>query len=156
MNLNDLANRMDTLAKNVPVAASNLAKQVATVVHTDLAQVTPVDTGAAMSNWQVSLNAPVTGAADPFVPSPRGRMIGGKWTHTVDPQITHQSNIGPALDAAKLIIEAKQPGEAIFITNNVPYIQPLDEGHSSQIPSGFVDRSLILAKDFIARAKLSL
>lgn len=30
-------------------------------------------------------------------------------------------------------------GDTIYITNNLPYIKRLNEGHSSQAPSGFID-----------------
>jgi hypothetical protein len=118
-----------------------------------LTEVTPADVGDAISNWQVSIEAPARGVIPAFAPSPRGRMIHGKWTHTVDPQITRSNNAPIAQAKAQAILEGKQPGQSIFITNELPYIKKLDSGSSDQAPAGFFDRALIVGKLALDKAK---
>lgn len=149
----DLATSMETLKAGLPTRGSQLAKAVATAIEKDLTQVTPADVGDAISNWQVTLNEPAIGTVSAFSPSPRGRMIQGKWTHAVDPAITRSNNAPAAQAAALAVIEAKQPGESIFITNSLPYIKKLDSGSSDQAPAGFFDRALIVGKVALEKAK---
>jgi hypothetical protein len=140
----DLALFTDQLANKLGGAASAVAKDVATTVLTDLIQVTPVDTATALSNWRVTLNTPASGVIPAYNPSPRGRIKDGVWVHTVDPVLTAQANAQPTFDAGDSVIKSKQPGQDIFITNNVPYVPELDRGSSTQSPAGFVDRAVIL------------
>jgi len=69
--------------------------------------------GRAQSNWLASINTPNTKA--------------GKNTTR----------------SASDTVQAKMAGfkieDTIFITNNVPYITELNNGHSTQAPAGFVD-----------------
>lgn len=37
----------------------------------------------------------------------------------------------------------------IWISNNVPYIERLDEGHSQQAPEGFTDHALMLTRLYV-------
>lgn len=142
--LNDLANQMDQLANNLGGAANQVAKDVASTILTDLTQVTPIDTGLAVSNWQVTLDTPATGVIPAYNPSPKGRVKNGVWEHAVDPSLTAQSNVQPTFDAGNNVIQNKQPGQDIYIANNVEYIPELDSGSSNQAPAGFVDRAIIL------------
>lgn len=75
---------------------------------------TPVDTGRARNNWQVTINEPATGEKNDTQASASG--------------VSTINNV--------LI------GQTIFITNNVPYIIFLEEGSSGQAPAGMVDISL--------------
>lgn len=75
---------------------------------------TPVDTGFARAQWSVSRNAPKAGS-------------GG-----VDPS-------GAATIAAgAATIESVRAGDRVYITNNAPYINRLEWGHSQQAPNGMV------------------
>lgn len=42
----------------------------------------------------------------------------------------------------------------IFVSNNVPYIQPLNNGHSLQAPAGFVQIAVLKAVDNAKKFKL--
>jgi hypothetical protein len=155
-NLNDLADFIDGLNVKIPVATNEIKKSAGRVILQDLTQVTPADTGAAISNWQASSDEPNIAVVPPYAPSPRGRMINGVWTHSADPTATAQANAPATVDAGEFIIDAIEPGHPLFITNNVPYIGVLNDGSSTQTPAGFVDRALILARSVIDRAKLLL
>lgn len=75
---------------------------------------TPVATGRARGNWQASINMPASGTLDKLSPS-GGEVI---------------------TEAAGSISAAV--GERYFLVNNLPYIQRLEYGHSSQAPAGMV------------------
>jgi len=156
MTLEELAVQMEQLPSRIEAASSQVAKDVATAVAFDLFNVTPVDVGDAMSSWIVTVGQPAFENRKAFAPSPKGRMIGGRWTHTVDPTITFQNNIGPAMDVTKTTLSAKAPGEPIYINSNNEYIGVLDSGTSEQQPAGFIDRALIVGKSVASSAKLKL
>lgn len=162
-----LANDMEALDAKLGLFGNQTAEDVASTILTDLTQVTPVDTGEALSNWIVTLDAPALGGLvlAPFVPSPKGRMVRpfkargassphGVWVHAVDPAITAQANAPQTMQSGLAVIKTKQPGQTIFITNNAPQIETLDQGSSKQAPAGFVERAIILGEQVTKNAKL--
>lgn len=155
-NLNDLAIQIDTLNEHVPLAAGELKKDAVRAIVKGLTEVTPADTGGAISNWLVSNDLPEIAIVPPFAPSPRGRMVNGKWMHSVDPEVTAHANVSPTQEAAEAAIEASLPGQSLFIANSLPYIEKLDQGSSTQAPYGFVDRAVILGRSIVDRAKFLL
>ena len=86
---------------------------------------TPVDTGWARANWIAQIGSPVTEAA-------------GSPENVGEASSAQSAGLGSVL-AYKL---ARGP---VFISNNVPYIIRLNEGHSKQAASGFVQAAIQLA-----------
>lgn len=87
---------------------------------TRLVQKTPVDTGRARANWQVTI----------------GRAAKGVVQDT-----DAQSNLGggsKTTDKGIAALSALKPHQVVFITNNVPYIRRLEDGHSKQAPQGML------------------
>lgn len=80
---------------------------------------TPVDIGRARGNWFPSLNTPATGTTDKTDP-------GGS----------------AALAAINSVVGSARLGDTVWLTNNLPYILPLENGHSKQAPDGMVDINL--------------
>jgi hypothetical protein len=121
------------LAASVVKNADKTVRTVAIVADQALVMATPVDTGRARANWIAGL-----GSASSSV------------TDAVDK--TGQSAIN---QAAGVISQYRGgPGAAIHITNNLPYIQTLDEGSSVQAPAGFVRLALKKAADAVDGAEL--
>lgn len=82
---------------------------------------TPVDTGWARSNWVPSIGRAFDGVAN-------------------DPsRVSTAEQESGSLEVAGYLDFAW--GD-LFITNNVPYILPLNEGHSAQAPAGFVQAAI--------------
>lgn len=83
-----------------------------------IVQRTPVDTGRARGNWTVSI-----GAAD------------GSVTANLDP-----GGAGAIADGNAVLaqFENYEGFPSIFIQNNLPYIERLEDGYSSQAPGGMV------------------
>jgi hypothetical protein len=76
---------------------------------------TPVKTGRARSNWHASHNAPdYRTGSEPVTPD----LAIARETPTV---------------------EAGQPYTISYVTNALPYIQALEDGHSKQAPEGMLE-----------------
>ena len=75
---------------------------------------TPVDTGRARGNWQFSEGRPASGESSSF----------------------DVSGLATISNAATAISVAEVGKQDWFIANNVPYILPLEFGHSKQAPNG--------------------
>lgn len=140
--LADLANRMDKLAASLTMEASRCAVEAAVAIVEDLAYKTPVDTSAALSNWQGSLEMPNLNEIEPYYPGSKGS--------------TKLRSARGTVETLKLELENKKFGQTIYITNNVEYIRKLNDGSSKQEPAGFVERAVLIGRKSIKRFKLKL
>ena len=105
-------------------------KRAATTLLQQLVANTPIQTGQARANWQASI-----GSADTS-------FIGGPKSIHPPNSIDYAGYEG----RATAVIQGWTSGETIFITNNAPYIQRLNDGYSSQAPAGFVESAVSQAK----------
>ncbi|WP_018527495.1 hypothetical protein [Alkalispirochaeta alkalica] len=81
---------------------------------------TPVDQGRARGNWQASTGSPIETEIE-----------------RADP------DGGATIEEAIPVIEGWEvENVAIYLSNNVPYIVPLEDGHSDQAPHGMVKITL--------------
>jgi len=102
-------------AKTVPDKVTELQKKIVLEALRRLVQKTPVDTGRARGNWQVTIGNPAGGQLD-----------------TTDAD-------GQATIAAGLAAIAGLPDyQVVWISNNVDYIENLEHGHSQQAPEGML------------------
>jgi len=86
-------------------------------VHQRIVQKTPVDTGRARSNWLASIGSPATG------------------TVGASPSLTVQ--------ARRVFNNKSVPfGTNLYIANNLPYIERLNQGYSKQAPMHFVEMAI--------------
>ncbi|MCY1553030.1 hypothetical protein D9M68_894720 [compost metagenome] len=106
----------------------------------DLAYKTPVDTSNALSNWQLTLDSPATDEIKPYFPGHMGS--------------TQRASAAQTVNEARSRLGAKKPGQPIYITNNVPYIEQLNNGSSKQAPAGFVERSILIGRKLIAKFRI--
>lgn len=79
---------------------------------------TPVLSGRARGNWQVSVGAPVTG------------------------ELEREDKSGSAALADAEQSTPPGAGQLTYIANNLPYIQSLEEGSSKQSPEGMVRKNV--------------
>jgi hypothetical protein len=93
--------------------------QMATIeFHRQVTISTPVDTGRARWGWNITVNAPSTTVPPPGIyPMP-----------TIDQHIENP-------------IDSITVTDAIYITNNVPYIKRLNAGYSKNHPARFVEQA---------------
>lgn len=136
----DLAADLETRRDVLPQQASQAAVILAQNVLKDLGAVTPVDTTKAVSNWQVTLDAPAATERDAYYPGVQGD--------------THAASAQAMLYAGNQVLSEKQPGQKVYITNNVDYIENLNNGSSKQAPAGFVERSLLVGRNVIQNIQL--
>lgn len=131
-NLNDLAASMEARAKKIQTAASDAAVKVALGILNTLVFRTPVDTSRALSNWQVSTDAPIGSYIQAYSPGYLG--------------YTQLASAQSAISVGTMNLEKKKPGQTIYIVNNTPYIRGLNSGSSKQAPAGFVEASVLIAR----------
>ncbi|UAG58578.1 hypothetical protein Kaya_041 [Pseudomonas phage Kaya] len=136
----DLADRLEKKAKAIDEAASQNAVDTALAIVGDLAYKTPVDTSQALSNWRVTLDSPATGTIAPHYPGLQGS--------------SQRASAAETINAAKSVLANKKPGQAIFITNNLPYIRRLNDGYSAQAPAGFVERAVLIGRKMRKKFKI--
>lgn len=130
-----LATRFRKLADDIPKKANDRTKQCAIAVLDDLTWNTPVDVSTALSNWQVGIGSPVSGEVPAHIPGFMGSTRG--------------ASVRANIELGRRRIEARQPGQPIYLSNLLPYIRPLNDGHSSQQAAGFVQRAVMVGRLFL-------
>mgnify|MGYP004696036189 FL=1 len=90
-------------------------------------QGTPVDTGWASANWWPAVGTAPTGNTG----TPEQGSVGGR-------QVQQAAGV-------EQVLSYTLSTTPIYITNNVPYINRLNNGWSQQSPAGFVDRAVQVA-----------
>lgn len=90
-------------------------------ITANLIEDTPVDTGWARANWVPSIGRPTRGVEGSRENVTRSRQEAGQ--------------------ARVLGFDIRRTG-IVYVTNNVPYIEALNDGSSSQAPAGFVETDI--------------
>jgi hypothetical protein len=140
-NLKAFNRGLDKFAKRIDAKALLFQKKVAFMVlgafleipgagiraHSGVIQFTPVDTGRAVGNWQVSIGAPATGE----VPNTFGAGGSGK----ASAQAFAAKNGVQGMAGLKV-------GQSIWICNNLPYIVVLNDGGVNRTAHHMVERAL--------------
>jgi len=129
------ASRIRRRARDLPERVDRVVRETALICDRDLVLGTPVDTGRARSNWQVSVGVGETEAIPAYAEGDAGS--------------TGAANAQAALAQGQAAIGSRQPGQSIFITNNLPYIGRLNDGYSAQAPAGFVQVAVQNAVEFV-------
>lgn len=107
-------------ARRIPVdMLVPFQKKIVLTVFRNIVFRTPVDTGRARGNWQVTISQPAETVVD-------GKDKSGAIV-----------NRNAAAD-----LQALLPFQTAWITNNLPYIQRLEDGYSTQAPGGMVQVAL--------------
>ncbi len=120
----------DFYRHTVPEKHDKIVKKIAMQVLEGVVKGTPVDTGRARGAWTVT-----TGSPSEEVPPMKEGHIPEKKAETE----VRTETIGKGTD----IIKAAKPAkEVIWIANNVPYIEELEDGSSKQSPAGMLESTL--------------
>lgn len=80
---------------------------------------TPVDTGRARGNWFATIDTPSDQVTDS----------------------QSKSGIRP-IGKARTTADKSKLGQSFYLTNNLPYIERLENGYSGQAPEGMVERTV--------------
>jgi hypothetical protein len=149
--MNQLASFCTDLIDRIPVAANKRKSDAVLSIENALTQTTPIDEGYAISNWQVTRNTPAREVIEPYAPS----EMGVHDHHVHGPVGGGPLNAAGAMNAARTALQDVKPGETVYISNPLPYIEVLNvDGTSDQASPGFVERSITLGVDVAGRAKL--
>ena len=121
-------------------------KSVARIGNREVVRATPVDTGLARSNWIASPGAPASfSRSTPFAPLPQG---------TDSRKFNETANANAAIQENERAIDQRQSEQVLNITNNVSYVQRLNDGSSVQAAAGFVQRAIQASR--IAASRLMI
>lgn len=121
---------MGSLGAQIAQEADRTVRAAALAADQAVVLATPVDTGRARSNWLVELDAPARTTIEAYAPGSEGSTAG--------------ANSNAALSQAQPVI-ASYDGDrntGIAISNNLPYIGPLNSGSSRQAPANFVGKAV--------------
>lgn len=130
--LEEFSRRATIIAAGVVKNFNKSIRKAALVADQVAILATPVDTGRARANWIASIGAPATEADR--APDKSGQV---------------------ALNEAQRVVARYAPGQGgIYITNNVEYIEPLDQGSSSQAPNGMTAQAIQAATMAVRNIKI--
>lgn len=132
----NLENRIVDLEKEINKTTVNIAL----LILADLVDHTPVDTSNALSNWQVSLINPVDNSINPYFAGRFGS--------------TEVQSSRAAYDAGKRVLVGRKLGDKIYISNLADYIVYLNRGTSAQAPAGFVERAVLIGRNYLKNVKI--
>ncbi len=124
------ATSMRKRAERLPTLASDVAVAGAKAVVKEWVDVMPVDTSEALSNTQVGIGSRPTGPVQPHFAGRYGSTRG--------------SSGGRVIQESNTALEAKRPGQTIYISNTAAHIGDLDRGTSKQFGGGFIPAALIV------------
>lgn len=122
-NLRQLNKNFDKIAKSLGLTVVTVQKKLAFDIFADIVADTPVDTGRAMNNWNISVGTSDRSTTDKG--GSEGGIKGGK------------------RGEAAAALAGLRPFSTVWISNSLPYIVFLNEGSSDQAPSGWVERNVI-------------
>lgn len=100
-------------AQKAGTSLDETVRAVTVELFTGIIVTTPIDTGRARGNWQTTTQTPASGEVD---------------------------RLGVMESMAEVAAKAGGAGSITYLTNNLPYIIPLEEGHSDQAAPGAMVR----------------
>lgn len=114
----------------VRISHRTLCRRLALGIDQRLVLNTPVDTGRARSNWLASVGTSRSDTIEEYVPNSKEKA----------------GELGPnaiaAIQQADAALKTCPDFPVIYLANNLPYIQRLNEGSSVQAPAGFVEAAI--------------
>jgi hypothetical protein len=131
--LNKFAQRIRRVGDRIATNADKMTRKAALAIDATVVLATPVDTGRARGNWQVELDNAKEGTVEPQDRSGQAAINQGKG-------VIAQYN--------------GDTSKEIHITNNLPYIGKLNEGHSAQAPAAFVEKAVMVGVEAVRGSKL--
>lgn len=138
--LRGFAKRINKLGIDIEKNADTLVRKTAITVVSSVVLATPVDTGRARANWRTALGSAERGVREPFAKGKKGS--------------TGSQNISGVISETQSVVAGYKGAGSVFISNNLPYIGPLNTGTSDQAPAGFVETAVMNGVRAIRQAKV--
>lgn len=132
-------------AKKAGDNADKVVRKVVLDIGRSLVEKTPVGNP---DLWQNPDNKP-----DGYV----GGHARANWSHSIGVQVIQEFDVvdatgGASIDRIISSVPIKAAGKVHYIQNSVPYIQALEDGHSTQAPAGMVAITQTEFQDYIQKA----
>jgi len=105
---------LNAFQRKLGIAPLLVVKKIAFQLHDDIVVRTPVDTGRARSNWNIAIG------------------------DNPDLSTKEEYAYHAAAASKKSVLTTMSVLDRIWITNSLPYIEALENGHSQQAPAGMV------------------
>lgn len=142
MNLDDFAKRMNRIAMQVEGNVEQAVKDCAGAVARSVISNTPADTGRARSNWTAEMDQAFGKLFPAHVPGEKGS--------------TADANAEIAINQAIEVIDQFDinSNRSVHISNSLPYIGALNDGHSKQAPADFVRIAVLEGLATVRGAKI--
>lgn len=133
----DFRSRMKLRSEKVKKQVERKIIRYGSTLQQQLVLSTPILTGQAKANWQASIGAP-------------GGSFVGKGGPTSNRQdLAHGPpavvDYGSYEAQAQGVIAGFKVGQVLYIFSNLPYIESLNAGSSTQAPAGFVETAVMKA-----------
>lgn len=138
----DFARRMGRLATDLPERADLVVRKTVLAVDQAVVLSTPVDRGRARSNWIGALDEASDTVVDAYVEGQDGS--------------TSSANSQAALAQVEGVVSGYDGDlhNEVHVTNNLPYIEVLNDGSSSQAPADFVSEAVRAGADAVKGSRL--
>lgn len=118
--------QVQAIVRGLNKLAERVVIKIAFDVVANLVETTPVATGWARANWVPAIGSPLVTDLSGIPATTQGAL----------------SAKGQQDAATAGLLGYKLGKGSVFISNNVPYIIPLNMGSSKKAPSGFVQRAI--------------
>jgi hypothetical protein len=126
---------LDAFIAKTKANADTVVRQASLSVLSSVVKRSPVDTGRFRGNWQTTVANPATGTLERDDKGVKGSPPG--------PEV-----YSSALNA----LAGTKAGETVWIVNNLPYAQRLENGYSQQAPAGMVRVTVTEFQRYVAQA----
>ncbi|UFK26766.1 hypothetical protein [Roseobacter phage RDJL6] len=117
--------QIKTIIQALEETAEKVVIRLGLNITSNLIEDTPIDTGWARANWVPAIGA---SRASPAASQPTGSQV------QIQQALQQSGMVG--------LLSYKLASGTVFISNNVPYIGRLNDGSSTQAPSGFVQAAI--------------
>lgn len=111
---------LKAFADSIGVGVETAVRKISMQTFSGIVLKTPVDTGRARASWVIGINRPLN---SPDFPEGR-KMSAAEAQSIANRQLATLGRL--------------KPYDTVFISNNLPYIEYLEDGSSEQAPSGMV------------------
>lgn len=142
--LREFARRIRLVGDSVPAGANKLKIKAAVAIDQAVVLATPVGD----PNLWVSQRSP---------PGYVGGRARANWVVGIghaNTQATDSTDWASTMETGQGQMKGAQSGQPIHITNNLPYIEPLNQGHSHQAPAGFIETAVQAGIDAVRGGKV--
>lgn len=141
--LDEFERRIRLYANKAGLLGDVAVRAASQSVLEELAAATPVDTGLAVSNWQVGIGRSPKEPIPPYAPGSKGSTA----------LANREAMLAAGIAAVQGYVSGR--GQAVHIVNNAEHIGLLNDGHSQQAPANFVETAVAAGRSAVQNLRVS-